>query len=93
LLIKLIAKSVYILALSRDIDLVPYLEVYRPVVFISLVPLVLLGSLDSLIGSFLHVIHPLSELYCFVLRELFSDTYGFVSYRPQLVKTYIGDIA
>jgi hypothetical protein len=84
---------VYIPALGRDIDLIPYLEVYRPAVFISLVPLVLLGSLDSLIGSFPRAIYPLSELYYFVLGELFLDAYGFVSYRPQLVKTYIGDIA
>jgi hypothetical protein len=60
--------------------------------FISLVPLILLNSLDSLIGSFLYAIYSLNELYYFVLKELFLDAYRFVNYRPQPVKTYIGDI-
>jgi hypothetical protein len=83
---------VYILALSRDIYLIPYLEVYRPAVLISLGLLFLLSLLDSIIGDFLYTIYSLNKLYCFILRELFIDAYRFVYYRPRLVKAYIGYI-
>jgi hypothetical protein len=83
---------VYILALGRDIYLVPYLEVYRLAVLISLGLLFLLSLLDSVIGDFLYIIYSLGELYCFILRELFADAYRFVYYGPRLIKAYIGYI-
>ena len=89
-MVEFLAKTIYILALSRDIYLIPYLEVYRPAVLISLGPLFLLSLLDSIIGDFLCAIYSLSELYCFILRELFADAYRFVYYGPRLVKAYIG---
>jgi hypothetical protein len=61
-------------------------------VLIGLGPLFLLGLLDPIIGDFLYAIYSLSELYYFILRELFTDAYGFVYYRPRLVKAYIGYI-
>jgi hypothetical protein len=36
--------------------------------------------------------HPLGELNRFVSRELFTDIYGFVYNKPELVKTYTRDI-
>ena len=83
---------VYIPALSRDVYLIPYLEVYRPVVLISLGLLFLLSLLDLIIGDFLCIIYSLSKLYYFILKELFIDAYRFVYYRPRLVKAYIGYI-
>jgi hypothetical protein len=80
---------VYILALSQDIYLISYLEVYRPAVLINLSLLFLLSLLDPLIGDFLYIIYSLSELYYFILRELFIDAYRFVYYRPRLIKAYI----
>jgi hypothetical protein len=80
---------VYILALSRDIYLIPYLEVYRPAVLISLGPLFLLSLLDPIIGDFLYAIYSLSKLYYFILRELFIDAYRFVYSGLRLVKAYI----
>jgi hypothetical protein len=91
-LVEFPARTVYILALSQDIYLVPYLEVYRPAVLISLGPLFLLSLLDPIIGDFLYAIYSLGELYCFILRELFTDAYRFVYYRPRLVKAYTGYI-
>jgi hypothetical protein len=91
-LVEFLARMVYILALSRDIYLIPYLEVYRPAVLISLGLLFLLSLLDSIIGDFLYTIYSLNKLYCFILRELFIDAYRFVYYRPRLVKAYIGYI-
>jgi hypothetical protein len=83
---------VYVPALSRDVYLIPYLEVYRPAVLISLGPLFLLSLLNPVIGDFLCAIYSLSELYCFILGELFIDAYRFVYYRPRLVKVRIGYI-
>jgi hypothetical protein len=91
-LVKFLARIVYILALGRDIYLVPYLEVYRPVVLIGLGPLFLLSLLDPVIGDFLYTIYSLSELYYFISGELFMDAYRFVYGGPRLVKAYIGYI-
>ena len=91
-MVKFLAKIVYILALSQDIYLVLYLEVYRPAVLISLGLLFLLSLLDSIIGDFLYTIYSLSKLYYFILGELFIDIYRFIYYRPRLVKAYIGYI-
>jgi hypothetical protein len=88
-LVEFLAKTVYILALSRDIYLVPYLEVHRPIVLISLGLLFLLSLLDPIIGDFLCAIHSLSKLYYFILRELFINAYRFVYYKPRLVKARI----
>jgi hypothetical protein len=89
LLVEFPARTVYVLALSRDVYLVPYLEVYKPAMLISLGLLFLLSLLDPVIGDFLCAVYSLSELYCFILGELFIDAYKFVYYRPRLVKTYI----
>jgi hypothetical protein len=59
---------------------------------ISLGLLFLLSLLDPIIGDFLYTIHSLSELYCFILGELFIDAYRFVYCRPRLVEAYIGYI-
>ena len=91
-MVEFLARTVYILALSRDVYLVPYLEVYRPAVFISLGLLFLLSLLDPIIGDFLYTIYSLGELYYFILGELFIDAYKFVYYRPRLVKAYTGYI-
>jgi hypothetical protein len=91
-LVEFLARTVYILALSRDIYLVPYLEVYRLAVLIGLGPLFLLSLLDPIIGDFLCTIYSLGELYCFILGELFIDAYRFVYYGPRLVKARIGYI-
>jgi hypothetical protein len=91
-LVEFLARTVYVLALSRDVYLVPYLEVYRPAVLISLGLLFLLSLLDPVIDDFLCAMYSLSELYCFILGELFIDAYGFVYYRPRLVKAHIGYI-
>ena len=91
-MVEFLVRTVYILALSRDIYLVPYLEVYRPAVLISLGPLFLLSLLDLIIGDFLYTIYSLNELYYFILRELFINAYGFVYGRPRLIKAYIGYI-
>jgi hypothetical protein len=91
-LVEFLARTVYVLALSRDVYLVPYLEVYRPAVLISLGILFLLSLLDQVIDDFLCAMYSLSELYCFILGELFIDAYGFVYYRPRLVKAHIGYI-
>jgi hypothetical protein len=88
-LVEFPTKMVYILALSQDVYLVLYLEVYRPAVLISLGPLFLLSLLDPIIGDFLYTIYSLSELYCFILGELFIDAYRFVYYRLRSVKAYI----
>jgi hypothetical protein len=91
-LVEFLARTVYILALSRDVYLIPYLEVHRPAVLISLGLLFLLGLLDPIIGDFLCAIYSLSELYCFIPGELFIDAYEFIYYRPRLVKAHIGYI-
>jgi hypothetical protein len=91
-LVEFLAKTVYVLALSRDVYLVPYLEVYRPAVLIGLGLLFLLSLLDPVIGDFLYAIYSLSKLYCFILGELFIDAYGFVYYGPRPVKAHIGYI-
>ena len=90
MLVEFLARTVYVLALGQDVYLVPYLEVYRPVVLISLGPLFLLSLLDPIIGDFLYAIYSLGELYCFILRELFIDAYGFVYCGPRLVEAYMG---
>jgi hypothetical protein len=51
-------------------------------VLISLGLLFLLSLLNSIIGDFLCAIYSLSELYCFILGELFIDGYRFVYYGP-----------
>ena len=61
------ARAIYIPALSRDINLVFNLEVYRVAVFICLPPLTLLSLLDSIISDFLSAIYLFSKLDCFVL--------------------------
>jgi hypothetical protein len=91
-LVEFLARTVYVPALGRDVYLVPYLEVHRPAVLIGLGPLFLLSLLDPIIGDFLCAIYSLSELYCFILRELFIDAYRFVYYRLRLVKARIGYI-
>jgi hypothetical protein len=91
-LVEFLTKTVYILTLSRDIYLIPYLEVYKPAVLISLGPLFLLSLLDPIIGDFLYTIYSLSKLYYFILGELFIDAYRFVYCGPRLVKAYIGYI-
>jgi hypothetical protein len=58
-------------------------------VLISLGLLFLLSLLDFIIGDFLYIIYSLSELYYFILGELFTNAYRFVYYRPRLVKAYI----
>jgi hypothetical protein len=92
LLVEFLAKTVYIPALSRDVYLVPYLEVYRPAVLIGLGPLFLLSLLDPVIGDFLCAIYSLGELYYFISGELFIDAYRFVYCGPRLVKAYTGYI-
>jgi hypothetical protein len=91
-LVEFPAKTVYILALSRDVYLVLYLEVHRPAVLISLGPLFLLSLLDPIIGDFLCAVYSLGELYYFILGELFIDAYRFVYCGPRPVKAYIGYI-
>ena len=91
-MVEFLARTVYVLALSRDVYLVPYLEVYRPAVLISLGPLFLLSLLDPIIGDFLCAVYSLGELYCFILGELFIDAYRFVYGGPRLVKAHIGYI-
>ena len=91
-MVEFLAKTVYIPALSRDVYLVSYLEVYRPAMLIGLGLLFLLSLLDPIIGDFLYAIYSLSKLYYFILGELFIDAYRFVYYRPRLVKAYIGYI-
>jgi hypothetical protein len=91
-LVEFLARTVYVLALGRDIYLVPHLEVHRPAVLIGLGPLFLLGLLDPIIGDFPYAMHSLGELYCFILGELFIDAYRFVYYRPRLVKAHMGYI-
>jgi hypothetical protein len=54
--------------------------------------LFLLSLLDLVIGDFLYTMHSLSELYYFILGELFIDAYRFVYSRPRLVKAHIGYI-
>jgi hypothetical protein len=54
--------------------------------------LFLLSLLNPVIGDFLCAMYSLSELYCFILGELFINTYGFVYGGPRLVKAYIGYI-
>ena len=88
-MVEFLAKTVYIPAFSRDVYLISYLEVYRPAVLIGLGLLFLLSLLDPVIGDFLYVIYSLSELYYFILGELFIDAYRFVYYGPRLVKAYI----
>jgi hypothetical protein len=61
-LVKLAARAIYVLALSRDINLVSDLEVYRTAVFICLPPLTLLSLLDFITSDFLSAIHPFSKL-------------------------------
>jgi hypothetical protein len=58
-------------------------------VLISLGLLFLLSLLDPIISNFLYTMYSLSELYYFILGELFIDAYRFVYYRPQPVKAYI----
>jgi hypothetical protein len=92
LLVEFPARTIYIPALSQDIYLIPYLEVYRPAVLISLGLLFLLSLLDPIIGNFLYTVYSLSKLYCFILGELFIDAYRFVYYKLRLVKARIGYI-
>ena len=82
MLVEFLARTVYVLALGQDVYLVPYLEVYRPAVLISLGPLFLLSLLDPIIGDFLYAVYSLGKLYCFILGELFIDAYGFVYCGP-----------
>jgi hypothetical protein len=91
-LVKFLARTVYIPALGQDVYLIPYLEVHRPAVLISLGLLFLLSLLDPVIGDFLCAIYSLSKLYYFILRELFTDAYGFIYCRLRLVKAHIGYI-
>jgi hypothetical protein len=91
-LVEFLARTVYVLALSRDVYLIPYLEVHRPAVLISLGPLFLLSLLDPVISDFLCAIYSLSELYCFIPGELFIDAYGFVYSGLRPVKARIGYI-
>ena len=91
-MVEFLARTVYILALGRDVYLIPYLEVHRPAVLIGLGLLFLLSLLDPVISVFLYAIYSLSKLYYFILGELFIDAYRFVYYRPRLVKAYIGYI-
>jgi hypothetical protein len=65
-LVKLATRAIYVPALSRDINLVSDLEVYRTAVFICLPPLTLLSLLDSIISDFLSAIYPFSKLDCLV---------------------------
>jgi len=58
-------------------------------VLISLGLLFLLSLLDLVIGDFLCTIYSLSELYCFILGELFINAYRFVYSGPRLVKAHI----
>ena len=85
-------RTVYVLALSRDVYLILYLEIHRPAVLIGLGPLFLLSLLDPIIGDFLCAVYSLGELYCFILGELFMDAYRFVYCGPRLVEAYIGYI-
>jgi hypothetical protein len=66
-LVKLAARAIYIPALSRDINLVSDLEVYRTTVFIYLLPLTLLSLLDSITSDFLSTMHPFNKLDYLVL--------------------------
>ena len=66
-MVELTARAVYIPALNKDVNLVFNLEVYKSAVFICLLPLALLSSLDSATGDFLGVIHPFNKLDCLVL--------------------------
>jgi hypothetical protein len=61
-------------------------------VLISLGLLFLLSLLNPVIGDFLCAIYSFSELYYFILGELFTDAYGFVYGGPRLVKACIGYI-
>ena len=65
-MVELAARAVYVPALSRDVNLVPNLEVYKSAVFICLPPLALLSSLDSATGDFPGAIYPFSKLDCLV---------------------------
>jgi hypothetical protein len=66
-LVKLTARAIYVLALSRDINLVSDLEVYRTAVFICLPPLTLLSLLDSIMSDFLSAMYPFNKLDYLVL--------------------------
>ena len=61
------AKAIYILALSKDINLVSDLEVYKITMFIYLLLLTLLSLLDSIISDFLSAIYPFNKLDYLVL--------------------------
>ena len=61
-MVELAARAVHVPALSRDVNLVPNLEVYRSAVFICLPPLALLSSLDSATGDFPGAIYPFNKL-------------------------------
>jgi hypothetical protein len=61
-LVKLIARAIYVLALSRDINLVSDLEVYGTAVFICLPLLTLLSLLDFITSNFLSAIYPFNKL-------------------------------
>jgi hypothetical protein len=61
-------------------------------VLIGLSLLFLLSLLNPIIGDFLYTVYSLSELYYFILGELFINAYRFVYYGPRLVKAYIGYI-
>jgi hypothetical protein len=91
-LVEFLARTVYILALSQDVYLVPYLEVHSLAVLIGLGILFLLSLLDPIIGDFLYTVYSLGELYCFIPGELFMDAYGFVYYGLRPVKARIGYI-
>jgi hypothetical protein len=91
-LVEFPARTVYVLALGRDVYLVLYLEVHRPAVLIGLGPLFLLSLLDPVIGDFLCTVYSLGELYYFIPGELFMDAYRFVYYRPRPVKARTGYI-
>jgi hypothetical protein len=61
------AKAVYILALSKNINLVSNLEVYKMAVFICLLPLTLLSLLNSIISDFLSAIYSFNKLDYLIL--------------------------
>jgi len=63
------------------------------VVFIRLLLLTLLSSLDFITSDFLSVIYLFGEFNYFVPRELFTDIYRFIYNKLRLVKAYIKNVA
>jgi hypothetical protein len=62
------------------------------VVFIRLLLLTLLSSLDFITSDFLSVIYLFDEFNYFVPRELFTDIYRFIYNKLRLVKAYIKNV-